>query len=60
MTNKYRPYDGNSEELLTTLVEQNEIMIARFADIINGLHRLEIHLERITNEPIDDDEQEIL
>jgi hypothetical protein len=59
MSEKYIPRNGNIAKLLEELVDQNERVIALMVDLVNGIHRVEKQLEKITDEPIDDDEQEI-
>ena len=59
MTELYRPDSGNTEKRLEELADQNERIISLLTMIVNGVHRVEKQLEKITNESIDDDEQEI-
>jgi hypothetical protein len=57
--NIYYPRNDRIQDQLNTLISQNERMMLLMEDLINGVHRVEKQLEKLTDEPIDDDEREI-
>lgn len=56
---KSLPASEPSEKSLEEIVLQNSRIISLLTDTINGIHRVEMQLEKLTEEPLDYDEREL-